>query len=368
MISQPECSKCGGSFQKCTTGDSKNCDCVEDRFGWFVNPTDPPDWLETQYKIWQPVGPNTFGLDTQGTDPKCEDNTSDVQYNLFNDGNGNGLYNDFCAAVSKDPKAMLMQIVDPTDNVVPPRRKRSLVSKRRPPADPAAVTGYTFDLEWTGGDGSCDSDCKKSFDTITAAPTCGHFGGEQNYMAISGSLDTGCVIYSYKILKAVDKVPQAGPIRCNQAPVSFTNAKDTNSKTSKCWYDITDKSVDSAVNNFNHQLPMDGNVVDSKMHGLQWGYTQVWQPKENGMTYMSNVMWIPGCGDYKTMCVDSLQGKSGDATASPNQPSQGHSITVTDILTNVYAYCKFLTSLTNRMCEKMTADTFGIQVKAETRG
>lgn len=91
---------------------------------------------------------------------------------------------------------------------------------------------------------------------------------------------------------------------------------------------------------------MDGNVVDSKMRGFQWGYTKVWQPKQNGMAYMSNVMWVPGCFDYKTMCVDKPQGKSGDATAFPNQPSQGHSISVTDILTNIYKYCKFLPSLT----------------------
>lgn len=207
MISQPECSKCGGNFQKCTTGDSKYCNCVEDRFGWFVNPIDPPDWLETQFQIWQSVGPNTFGLNTHGTDPKCEDNTSEIQYKLFNDGNGNGLYNNFCVAVSKDLKTKLMQIVDPAGYVVPPRRKRPLLSKRTPPMDPGAVTGYNFALEWAGGDGSCDSDCKKSFDTITATPSCGHLGGEQNYMAMSGSLDTGCGIYSYKILKAVDKVP-----------------------------------------------------------------------------------------------------------------------------------------------------------------
>lgn len=366
IISQPECSKCGGNFQKCTTGDRKNCDCVEDRFRWFVNPIDPPDWLETQYKIWQSVGPNTFGLDTQGTDPKCEDNTSEIQYKLFNDGNGNGLYNNFCAAVSKDPKRDLIQLVDPAGNVVPHKRKRSLASKRTPPKDPAAVIGYTFDLEWTGGDGSCDSDCKKSFDTITVAPSCGKLGGEHNYMAMSGSLNTGCGIYSYKILKAVDWVPQAGPIRCNQAPADFNNAKDSNGKVSKCWYDITDKSVGSAVDNFNHQLP--SNVVDSKMHGFQWGYT-VWQPNENGMTYISNVMWVPGCGDYKTMCLNNPQGKLGDATACPNQPShQGYSISVSDILTNVYKYCQLLPSLTTNMCERMTADTFGIQVKAVTRG
>ena len=333
-----------------------------------MNPIDPPDWLDTQYKIWQSVGPNTFGLDTKGADPKCEDNTSEIQYKLFNDGNGNGLYNKFCAAVSKDPKTRLMQIVDPAGDAIPPKRARSLVSKRTPPVDPAAVTGYTFSLQWTGGDGSCDNDCKKSFDTITAAPSCGHLGGEQNYMAMSGSLDTGCGSYSYKILKAVDKVPQAGPIRCNQAPADFNNAKDKSGKVSNCWFDITDKSVDSAVNNFNNQLPMDGNVVDSKMRGFQWGFTKSYSSKANGMTFMSNVMWAPGCGDYKTMCVDNPQGKSGDATAFPNQPSPGHSISVTDILTNVYKYCKFLPSLTTKKCERMTADTYGTQVKAETMG
>ncbi len=338
---QPQCSKCGGNFQKCTEGDSKNCDCTEDRFGFLVNPIDPPDWLETQYKIWTSVGPNTFGLNTHGTDPKCEDSTSDLQYKLFNDGNGNGLYNKFCAIVSKDPKTRLMQIVDPAGNAIP-HRKRAL-SERTPPVDPTAVTGYNFYLEWTGGDGSCDSDCKKSFDTITA--NCGHRGGEQNYMPMSGSLDTGCGQYSYKIMKAHNNVPQAGPIRCNQAPADFNNAKDKNGKVSKCWFDIYQSDVAAAINNFNHELPMDGNVVDSTMHGFKWGYTKVWQQqtqRRDIMNFMSNVMWIPGCRDYQTICVDNPQGKSGDASAPSNQPSQGHSISVSDILTNVHSYCKLL--------------------------
>ena len=351
MNSQPQCSKCGGSFQKCTTGDNKYCDCTEDRFGFFANPIDPPDWLETQYKIWQSVGPNSFGLDTKGSDPKCEDSPSEIQYKLFNDGNGNGLYNKYCDMVSKAPHLSWMQMVDSAGNPVVHKIKRSLVSKRTPPVDPQAVSDYKFYLTWTGGDGSCDSDCKKSFDTIVAMPSCGHLGGERNYMAMSGSLDTGCGTYSYKILKPIPKIPQAGPIRCNQAPAAFNNKKDKDGKVSKCWYDITDKSVDVAAQDFNYQLPMDGNIVDSKMRGMR-GYSKVWHEKDDGMAYLLDVMWSPGCTDYKTMCLDNPQGASGDGTAPPNQPSPRHSISASDIFRNIYHYCKSLPSLIASTCEK----------------
>lgn len=91
---------------------------------------------------------------------------------------------------------------------------------------------------------------------------------------------------------------------------------------------------------FHNILPMDGNVVDSSMNGLKWGYTSTWQFR-NSFTYMANVMWVPNCYAHHTMCVDHSQGKSGDKTAFPNSPSEGHSISVGDIMKDIYKYSEF---------------------------
>ncbi len=199
IASQPLCSKCDGQDNKCTSGDVKDCKCLEDRVSINIFPIDPPDWLDTLQQIYMEVGDNRPGSDTPSASPKCDMNSpSKILYNLFNDGHGNGINRNFCGTVMKDPKTKLVQIVDAHGNIIPNRSKRSSIRMRTPPPDPDAENGYTFDLEWTGGDGSCSSDCSKSFDTIVGSP-CAHLGGEQNDMANSASLDTGCGIYSYKI-------------------------------------------------------------------------------------------------------------------------------------------------------------------------
>jgi hypothetical protein len=124
------------------------------------------------------IGDSGPGSDTPSASPKYDMNSpSKILYNLFNDGHGNGVYKNFCGIVMKDPKAMLVQIVDAHGNIIPHRSKRLSIRLRTPPPDPDAENGYTFDLEWTGGDGSCSSNCSKSFDTIVRSP-CAHLGGE----------------------------------------------------------------------------------------------------------------------------------------------------------------------------------------------
>lgn len=150
---------------------------------------DPPDWLDTLKQIYIEIGQNI-----QNPETKCDRNEpSHIQYRLFNDGNGATLYKKYCNAVKKDPKKQLAQIVDPHGNVVPPRLERGLLNtiKRTPPPNPDAETGYTFSLQWSGGDGSCDSDCNTSFDSMVASP-CAKFGGQRNYMALAAGIDTGC--------------------------------------------------------------------------------------------------------------------------------------------------------------------------------
>ncbi len=132
---------------------------------------------------------------------------SSVLYNSFQ----GVVYKKFCDTVGKDPNTHLTQIVDNHGNVVPSRRKRSPSPsdfwKRTPPPDENSNDGVTFSLIWTGGDGNCASGCTEAFDLMTTSP-CAHLGGEQNDMAISTSLDTGCGSYSYKI----NQVPPPAPV------------------------------------------------------------------------------------------------------------------------------------------------------------
>ena len=301
---------------------------------------DPPDWLNTLHQIYLEID-ESQGSSNQSASPKCDmSKPSKIQYTLFNDGHGNGVYKAFCDKVNKDPKMKLVRIVDSHGNIVPPRERRSMLRTRTPPADPDAENGYTIDLEWTGGDGSCTSTCSTSFDAMVASP-CAHLGSEQNNMATSALLDTGCGIYSYKINPPPgtaekdpappNPIPQPSSVQCNQF-------LDEYKKNKKCWHDIQKSSVDAAINNFNQYLPMDGNVVDSTMRGLKYGYTKVWQEQNGGTTYLLNVNWVPGCTNYKTMVVDNPQGKSGDAPQEKGKsgPTPGHSISCTDIFMNTY--------------------------------
>ena len=206
---KPLCSDCDGQNNKCTTGDNKGCECLEDRGPIFEWPLDPPDWLDTLQQISMDV---VNDRDSTNASPECDMNSqSQILYKIFNDGNGNTIYGQFCSMVMKDPNKSLGQVVDAHGNGVSPKHKRSSIKMRTPPPDPDDVNGYTFGLVWTGGDGSCDSDCNKSFDTIVRSP-CAHLGGEQNDMANSASLDTGCGKYSYQINGARPTPPAPPPI------------------------------------------------------------------------------------------------------------------------------------------------------------
>lgn len=105
---------------------------------------------------------------------------------------------DFCNSLNGGDKTKsFTQTVDSKGNVIPSSKRRSL-NGRTPPPDPNAYGSYTFDLKWTGGDGSCSSDCSNVYYTI-AQSSCGHTSGYQNIMSSAASLDTGCGIYSYTI-------------------------------------------------------------------------------------------------------------------------------------------------------------------------
>jgi len=100
--------------------------------------------------------------------PSCDVNSiSDIPNNVFTA--GSGLYSKFCDKINGGDKSKsLTQIVDSSGNVIPPKKQSSSKEKRTPPADPGAYNAYTFDLEWTGGQG-CNSDCGSSYAAMAGA-------------------------------------------------------------------------------------------------------------------------------------------------------------------------------------------------------
>ena len=107
---------------------------------------------------------------------------------------------DFCNTINGGDKTKAFsQSVDSTGKVwAASKTKKRDIFDRTPPANPATYSTYKFDLSWTGGDGSCSSECSNVFYNI-AEGSCGHTAGEQNIMASEATLDTGCGKYSYTI-------------------------------------------------------------------------------------------------------------------------------------------------------------------------
>ena len=267
-------------------------------------------------------------------DAKCDmDLASQILYTVFRQA---PVWGKFCDAVNKDATKKLTQIVNEVGDVVPNKSKRSSIRKRTPPDEADPNSGYTFSLEWTGGDGSCASGCSESFNTMVTGP-CGHIGGEQNNVAQSASLDTGCGIYSYKItpppgtpnLQPAPKpspIPQPGPLVCE--PWNYKPA---------CFKAIQPKHVDGCITAMAAQFPGNGNIMKPGSPDI----TEVYGGA-TGVNYLTNIHWIEGCTDYKSMCADNPQGKSGDAPQDPhaNGPTPGHSISSSDIIKWTYKNCK----------------------------
>ena len=109
-----------------------------------------------------PSQPSTSPL----PDALCDTSkVANVPYNVFYP----GVVSEFCDTISGGDKGEgLPQIVDSNSNVIPNRKIVESIEKRTPPADPDVYTGYTFALQWTGGNGSCSSDCGTIYEAIAS--------------------------------------------------------------------------------------------------------------------------------------------------------------------------------------------------------
>ena len=352
MFFQPRCKDCDGKTGKCGSGDKKDCEC----FGntkIYVSGT--VDWAKALNQILMEVGEGKPGMDEPVTSPECnKDEVSRVLRTTFRgdaDGKvGAGVYKGFCDEVNKDKKKELKILVNQEGVDITEKKLGTRgIQKRTPPALPDP-NGKTFVLGWTGGDDSCSSGCIEAFNTMTENP-CAKLGPEQNNMAKSQKLDTGCGTYSYSVeppggpvnsIGPIPKVPQPKPINCKNAEMYL---KD-------CPASIDGKNLDQTIDHFNVQLPGGENKVTSKMNNV----TQVWRAKggTSGPTYMVNIGWVPGCTDYKEMVADNPQGKSGD---NPDQ-----SISCTTIFKNVYDWCKFpLSTLSGQHAEPLSMMVLHLQ-------
>ncbi|MDI1492320.1 MAG: hypothetical protein OHK93_003533 [Ramalina farinacea] len=114
--------------------------------------------------------------------------------------------------------------------------------------------------------------------------------------------------------------PTAGPIQC--APGNEQTYKS-------CWHDVHADSVKSCASALANQF-----TPGNKMTSSSANVTQVLREGAsggqggNGVTYMMNIGWIPGCTDYQSITIDNPMGVSGDNTRNYN-----------DLIVGTYNFC-----------------------------
>lgn len=101
---------------------------------------------------------------------------------------------------------------------------------------------------------------------------------------------------------------------------------------SNCWNDIHTGSVEACDSAMQNQIGYSGCTMTSHSSNI----TQVYREGAgysgtggNGVTYMMNIGWIPGCTQFSSQVCDNPLGKSGDNTISFHT-----------IIKNTYYYCK----------------------------
>lgn len=139
----------------------KDCDCIPD-----------PDWTkQPKPLVRQDVAKHQKALaevpmrgpdDDKGIGkPVCLGNdATPIPRDVFSP----GVYSQFCEVVKKNPKELFSLYVDAEGN--PIVKKRSAKVRRADNADAKKWKDWKFSLIWTGGDGSCKSDCSETFKSI----------------------------------------------------------------------------------------------------------------------------------------------------------------------------------------------------------
>lgn len=153
------------------------------------------------------IGYDQCPLIQNQTPPTCDMNkVSEVPYNVFDDGQGNTIYGNFCNNLKGlDPSINYGETVDSRGN---PKSSSKLRFKRTPPPNPDSFKDYSFDLSWVPNKRSnqCTQDCNSAFSYLIESE-CGHAGGQSNDMTNQATIDIGCGFYSWQV-NAPAKAPE----------------------------------------------------------------------------------------------------------------------------------------------------------------
>ena len=269
----------------------QDCDCSDDP-DWSLNPT--PQRVRPDAKKHRQALANTPDIEYPPDplpDAKCDQTkSSQVPYNVFSP----GVYSNFCNDVDQDKSKALTETLDSSSKVIQGASKEKRdVSKRTPPPNPGTYKDYNFTLSWSGGDKSCPYNCSDVFYKIAQGP-CGRTAGEQNIMASSASLDTGCGIYSYNITTpAPPSSPSPSPsVNCHSGSTPGGYVQFSRDAASDMVNEICTELVDSKV-----VLSQSGSSLPpASMNDIfQKSGNNV---AANGATLVINPHWaLGGCAD-----------------------------------------------------------------------
>lgn len=325
--------------ERCKTGPEKGCPCI------IVGDTHKDEidieWADQQQKILDQIIAGVANPNPDLPEATCDkDEPKKFSAAIFNA----GVYKTFCEDVSKDPKSVFAKIVDVHGNYISPKRaaRRSLRA-REDSVDLKPYEDYRFELDWSGGDGSCQSDCAKVYKAMSES-ACWHTAGDSNtlgIMAIEAKLDTGCGTYHYKI--DIPPTPETPPPETEDPPpeedpkITIQPGRCTTDPGNiKCWKDVHKEQVEETADEF----PKHFNTMNSVMKPDTRNITQVLRKggqSGSGVTYMMNIGWIPGCDIVK---------EQDARNPVPDDQSIGYRV----LLTDNYYMCKSFRASAATVC------------------
>ncbi|KAG9228794.1 hypothetical protein BJ875DRAFT_342240, partial [Amylocarpus encephaloides] len=108
-----------------------------------------------------------------------------------------GLYGEFCYRINAGNKTLPAGSQLTNADFQAPLSKR-FGNIKTPPVNAKQCEGWNFQFGWTGSVGDCRLDCAQAYESIVNS-TGANTGGESNAMAVTGSVNAGCGVYSYSI-------------------------------------------------------------------------------------------------------------------------------------------------------------------------
>lgn len=250
---------------------------------------------------WQ--GPVNGGpvIPTATAHPECQlDQPGILPWNIFS-GSEYNVHGQFCSEVERQPASSRSWIVDTKGNQIPLLKKvkaakpassvdldsSSSINKRTPPTTPDTYRDYRVSLQWKpSSSSSCPMRCADAYRAIADSP-CGHTGGEQNVMALSGSLDVACGTYAYSIL-----LPGGSP-DSGGTPLALQDQQCYSESQWPKHGDVNEVSVKEAA-----KAACNGKYI-TRMPQKMGKDSEAWEDmhtwRRSGMPLKMRVEWKEGC-------------------------------------------------------------------------